>query len=253
MLSKKTFFATFSTLGFVIKIVSEFIHEVCGHGVFVLLFGGKIRSVYISVLWPYELSYIKWSLPNDVGSVQMAWLYGGGIFACLLTSFVIQFILFWKKKVLWFWSIMLFWLAFWTLLNSTGYLIIGGLVPFGDVEELISLGVFTAYSSLLCGLLLFAAGFIALSWILRKVFKEVYSLKKASFAVSLFWFIIPLLVIMIIVSPERDLGWSYLPFSFIPFFMSIALEYFLSKQEVYKNPNEISQQQSCNQSSCYEY
>jgi len=242
LLSKKTFFATFLTLGFVIKIVSEFIHEVCGHGVFVLLFGGKIRSVYISVLWPYELSYIKWSLPNDVGSVQMAWLYGGGIFACLLTSFVIQFILFWKKKFTWPWTMALFWLAFWTLLNSAGYLIIGGLVPFGDIAKLISLGVFTAYSSLLCGLFLFAAGFISFSWILRKVFMKVYSLKKASFAVSLFWLIIPLLVIMIIVSPERGLGWSYLPLSFIPFFLSIALEYslFLSKQEAYENPNEIS-------------
>jgi len=71
---------------------------------------------------------------------------------------------------------------------------------------------------------------------------KVYSLKKASFAVSLFWLIIPLLVIMIIVSPERGLGWSYLPLSFIPFFLSIALEYslFLSKQEAYENPNEIS-------------
>ncbi|MDQ7032992.1 MAG: hypothetical protein Q9M37_09820, partial [Desulfonauticus sp.] len=164
---------------------------------------------------------------NDVSAAQIVWVHGGGILVCLLTSFIVQMILFWKKKITWPWAITLFWLAFWTFLNSTGYLIISGLVPFGDVEELISLGVFTIYFSLFSGFFLFALGFVGLSWILRKVLMEVYSPKKASLGVSLFWFIIPILVAVIIISPKRNLGWSYFPFSFIPALLSIALEYFL--------------------------
>jgi len=44
--------------GFVMKILSEVVHEVFGHGLFVLLFGGEITGLRISVLWPYELSRI---------------------------------------------------------------------------------------------------------------------------------------------------------------------------------------------------
>ncbi|HDD70233.1 MAG TPA: hypothetical protein ENG19_03790 [Candidatus Bathyarchaeota archaeon] len=60
---------------------------------------------------------------------------------------------------------------------------------------------------------------------------EIYPLRKASFGVSLFWLIIPLLVTVMMLSPERSLAWSYLPLSFIPALLSIALEYllFLSK------------------------
>ena len=69
-----------------------------------------------------------------------------------------------------------FWLAFWTLINSTGYLIIGGLTSFGDVKELIALGVLTSLLSLAVGFITFVIGFIALSWILRKnIDRIVYS------------------------------------------------------------------------------
>ena len=52
------FFAEFLTTALVMKIMGEFVHEFMGHGLFVLLFGGRIIQVYLSILWPYELSYI---------------------------------------------------------------------------------------------------------------------------------------------------------------------------------------------------
>lgn len=146
MRDKKVFLASFIVLGFVMNIVAEFVHEVCGHGLFVLLFGGRITSVYISVSWPYELSRIGWSLPNIVTAVQMTWIYGGGILACLCVSFLAQAFLILKKKISWYFAITLFWLAFWTFISSTGYFIIGGLTPFGDIKELIRLGVFNSLS-----------------------------------------------------------------------------------------------------------
>jgi hypothetical protein len=95
----KAFLAVFVVVGFVMKMVAEFVHEVCGHGLFVLLFGGEITGVYISVLWPYEFSYISWNL-----TAQMAWVYAGGILVCLCVSFLTQAFLIVKKKMPWYCS-----------------------------------------------------------------------------------------------------------------------------------------------------
>ena len=233
----------FVILCFVTKIFSEFLHEVCGHGLFVLLFGGTINSVYINLLWPYGFSYTYWSFTGEISFLQMALIYVGGILTGLCVSFIIQTVLLWKKRIGWYWTISLFWLAFWTFISSAGYLVIGGITCFGDVKELIALGVLSRYSSLFIGLLSFAIGFVMLSWILRKTFMEVCSFKKATLGVSLFWLIIPTLVVIIILSPELSLGWDYFPLSFIPTFLSVVLErvLFLSKQKADKNPSEISE------------
>jgi hypothetical protein len=223
---RKTFLAVFVVAGFVMKMAAEFVHEICGHGIFVLLFGGTINSVYISVSWPYEYSYIDWSLPNNINSAQMALIYAGGILVCLFVSFLTQAFLFVKKKTPWYLALTLFWLAFWTFTNSTGYLIIGGLTPFRDAKELIALGVLTGPLSLLIGLAFFAIGFVALSWILRKILNELFASKRASLGVSLFWLIIPVLVLVMLANPERGLQVAYLPLTFIPTLISFVRVFF---------------------------
>ena len=242
MQNKNLFFITFLTTCFVAKIAAEFVHEVCGHGFFVLLFGGTIRTIYISILWPYEMSYISWSLPSGVTSEQMAWIYGGGILACLCISFLIQAFLLVKKGIPWHFALTLFWLAFWAFINSTGYLIIGGLTPFGDIRELIRLEVLTNTLSLMIGFIIFIVGFVALSWILRKILAEIFPLKKASLGLVLFWLIIPTLVLVMLVSPERGLQVAYFPLAFIPVLLSFVIEYFLvlSKQKANANPDDVA-------------
>lgn len=243
MRDKRIFLASFIVLGFVMKIVAEFVHEVCGHGLFVLLFGGEITSVYISASWPYELSRIGWSLPNTVTAVQMAWIYGGGMLACLCVSFLIQVFLILKKKISWYFTLTLFWLAFWTLINSTGYLLIGGLTPFGDIHELIKLGVLTKPLSLALGVILFIAGFVVLSWILREVLVGEFHRKKASLGVTLFWLILPVLGAVMLASPERSFQVAYLLLMFIPSLLSFIVEHLiLSKQEAYAGPDNIAEE-----------
>jgi len=51
-------------------------------------------------------------------------------------------------------------------LNGCGYLILGGIKPFGDIEQLIKLGYVTQQISLVLGLLLFTIG----CYILSKIF-----------------------------------------------------------------------------------
>ncbi|MDH5460038.1 MAG: hypothetical protein OEW71_03270 [Candidatus Bathyarchaeota archaeon] len=244
MRDKKVFLASFIVLGFVMKIIAEFVHEVCGHGLFVLLFGGEITSVHISVLWPYELSSIKLPPPNIFTSTQWAWIYGGGILACLCVSFLAQAFLILKKKISWYFAITLFWLAFWTLINSTGYFIIGGLLPFGDIRELIRLGVLTAFPSLVMGFIMFVIGFVALSWILRKTLIGMFHPEKASLGVTLFWLIIPVLGAVMLASPERNFQVAYFPLMFIPSLLSFILEYFLvlSKQKAYADPDNVAEE-----------
>jgi hypothetical protein len=240
---KKEFFLTFLAAGFLMKIIAEIVHEIFGHGLFVLLFGGEIVNVYISFLWPYELSYINWYLPNTVTHLQLAWIYAGGIVVCLFMSFLVQTFLLLKKKSDWHIALTLFWLAFWTLANSTGYLIIGGLTPFGDVYELIKLEVLTSTISLVTGLMAFIIGFIALSWILRKILRKKFSPHMASLGVVLFWFIIPVLGIIMSISPERNLPIAYIPLMCFPIVFSFFIEYSLvsSKQEVDKNPYDVAE------------
>lgn len=232
-------------VGFVMKIVSELVHEVGGHGLFVLLFRGEITGLYISALWPYDFSRIVWSFPNGVSSAQMVWVYAGGILVCLCASFLAQAFLFLKKRMPWYFALTLFWFGFWTFVNATGYLLIGGLAPFGDIEKLIALGVLTSMLSFFIGIITFSIGFFALSWILRKILVKMLLPKKASFGVNIFWLIIPLLVVVMLANPERGLHVAYLPLSFIPVLLSFVIEYFLflPKQGADTNPDNIAEEQ----------
>jgi len=242
LLNKKVFLATFIAVVFLTKVASEVVHEVFGHGLFILLFGGKITGLYISVLWPYDFSYIGQDMPSTVDSFQWAWVLAGGIFMCLCLSFMTQAFLLVKKKVQWHLAVALFCFAFWTLVNSTGYLIIGGLTPFGDVLELIRLGVLTKGLSLVLGLTAFALGFAILSRVLGRILPEVFSPRKARYGVAVFWLLIPLLVIVMLANPEHRLEVSYLPLTFIPALLSFAMDklLFLPKQKSKEDPNDVA-------------
>lgn len=214
------FLATFLFLAFVMKIIGEFVHEVMGHGFFVLLFGGKIVRVYISLLWPYELSYIGWN--GNFETWQMPWIDGGGILICLIVSFVLQTLLLLGIVRDWRFLTPLFWLSFWTFLNPTGYLIMGGIKPFGDIAALIREGVLTQGTSVVMGLLIFLAAFFSLSKIFRDLLLSVSIIKgnrDLQIALSLFWLLIPLMTVMMLIGLRQSL--FYLPVSFIPVILAL--------------------------------
>jgi len=171
------FLAEFLLIAFIMKVTGEFIHEVIGHGLFVLLFGGRIIQVYLSILWPYELSYIRWS--GDFENWQIVWIEGGGILVCMAVSIVLQILLLLDVAKHQRLSILLFWLAFWTFLNPAGYLVLGGINPFGDIAALIARGVLTRTSSILLGLVIFLGSFISISRSLCNILHKADLLKES--------------------------------------------------------------------------
>ena len=220
MNGRAKFLSVFLFLAFAMKVVGEIVHEVMGHGFFVLLFGGEIVRVHISLLWPYDFSSIGWK--GNFQTWQLPWIDGGGILVCLIVSCVLQTILFLRIVNDWRFSSTLFWLSFWTFLNPTGYLILGGISPFGDVAALIAEGGLTQVSSLVIGLIIFLIAFFSLSKIFRDLLLSVdiiRDIRDLRISLSLFWFQIPLTTAIMLIGRGQPL--FYLPVSFIPVMLAL--------------------------------
>lgn len=137
--------AFFIVAGLLMKVAAEVMHEVGGHGLYVLLFGGRILGVHISLLWPFQTSYIRWSHPS-LGPLERGLIVGGGILNCLIVSFALQLFLLLRPQP-WRLAFPLLWFSYWNYISSTGYLISWGYGPYGDVLELINMGILTRFSS----------------------------------------------------------------------------------------------------------
>lgn len=191
------FLAVFLSSALVMKAVGELVHELMGHGLFVLIFGGRITRVHISLLWPYELSHIWFSGSFDVG--QLIWIHGGGILVCLAASSMLQALLLVGRVTDWRLGILLFWLSFWTFINPSGYLIVGGVRPFGDVERLIDYGVLSQATSMALGMVVFLSSFLSLSRIFRDLLIDTGltgSEREMRIYLATLWLIVPLVTVM---------------------------------------------------------
>lgn len=221
----------FIVLGFVMKVVGEVVHEVLGHGFYVQLFGGTIRRVHISPLWPLRTSYIWWSAPG-LSPTQEALVVGGGVLNCLVLSFILQAILLLRPQP-WRYATPMLWLAFWFYLSSTGYLMVGALRPFGDVAQLISMDILTPTSSLALGLALFTVGFISLSTILRRALLTVVSEVAAGRWVAFFWLTVPLALTAAAFNPQYHASPVLILVGFLPAVVWLLWEKLSKMRHIY--------------------
>jgi len=228
MVSRAAFLAFLLLSAFVMKAVGEFIHEVLGHCLFVKLFGGYVIRVYIAMLWPYELSEVVYGSPQSgFQTWQSALITASGIVVCVLASLILQGLLLLNKVKATSSSSILFWLSFWTSISPAGYLIIGGIRPFGDVQQLIELRVLTQTSALLIGLIVFSVSFFSL----LRVFKEILlgaklfqSIKSMRVSVAILWLSIPVLATMAMVGLHMPFSFAWLlPISIIPSIVAYAI------------------------------
>ena len=189
------FLLTFLFLGFMMKVVSEFIHEM-GHASFVLIFGGRVMGMSISVEWPFTLSHTRWELQNPT-DIQIALISVAGIIFDVFTSLAGQTILRTRKKIRPVLAIALFWLSFWSYLSSVVYLVMGAFYPFGDVLDLI--GAIPVPQLLIgtIGVVLLISFTYSLSLILKGIFSCVLGLVNTSEMVSYFWAILHMFFVSI--------------------------------------------------------
>jgi hypothetical protein len=203
---QNSFFVLFFFTAFLTKIAGEFVHELMGHGIFILLFGGEIVKVHISLLWPYDFSSIWWS--GNFETWQMALTTAGGIIVSLLVSFLFQALLLLRRIKDWRLLTVSFWFSFWTFLNPTGYLVVGGIRPLGDVAALISQGALTQTTSLLMGVMIFAIAFFSISKILADLLINTAAIRKAKSlhsALGLFWLTIPIATLLMCIGTRQPL------------------------------------------------
>jgi len=190
------FLLTFLFLGFMMKIVSEFIHEM-GHASFVLIFGGSVTGMSISVEWPFTLSHTRWELQNPT-DIQIALISVAGIVFDVITTVLGQALLISRKKISQFSAVALFWLSFWTYLSSVVYLVMGAFHPFGDILALTKVIEIPRLWIGAIGIVLLISNTYSLSMILKEIFSRVLQTNKASEMVSYFWALLHLFFVLII-------------------------------------------------------
>lgn len=189
------FLLTFLFLGFVMKIVSEFIHEM-GHAAFVLIFGGTVTGISISVEWPFTLSHTRWKLQNPT-DIQIALISVAGIVFDVTITVLGQALLITRKKISQFSAVALFWLSFWPYLGSVVYLVMGAFYPFGDILALTNVMEIPRLWIGAIGILLLITCTYSLSMILRGIFSRVLQTTMASEMVSYFWVLLHLFFVSI--------------------------------------------------------
>lgn len=189
------FLLTFLFLGFMMKVVSEFIHEM-GHATFVLLFGGKLTGMSISVEWPFTMSHTTWEMQNS-SNFKIGLISIGGILFDVITTVLGQAVLISRKKMNQFSAVALFWLSFWPYLGSVVYLVMGAFYPFGDVLALTNVMETPRLWIGVIGIVLLISNTYSLSMILREIFSRVLQTTKASEMVSYFWALLHLFFVSI--------------------------------------------------------
>jgi len=191
------FLLAFIFLGFVMKVAGEIIHEM-GHAFFVLLLGGKILGINISVEWPFARSYTTWKLV-DPTSAQLALIAVAGILFDTLTTVAGQFLLIRRQRSDMVYTLSLFWLSFWSYLNSVVYLVMSAFHPFGDILNLLNAIQVSRLWMGTLGVILLVVYTYSLSIILKDIFVRLLGLVHASEMVSIFWALLHLFFVSITV------------------------------------------------------
>jgi len=189
------FLLTFLFLGFMMKVLSEFIHEM-GHATFVLILGGKLTGMSISVEWPFTMSHTTWEMQNS-SNFQIGLISIGGILFDVMTTVLGQALLISRKKMNQFSALALFWLSFWPYLGSVVYLVMGAFYPFGDILALTNVIEIPRLWIGTLGIMLLITCTYSLSLILREIFSRVLQTTKASEMVSYFWALLHLFFVSI--------------------------------------------------------
>lgn len=219
---------------FLAKIVVEILHE-GGHFLVVFLTAGRVEEVYISLLWPYESSYV---IANVKGFLANLLFAVAGITVVILFCFIVAFIVMPKirsidRKFLVIIYPFLVWFSFWGFLNALGYMVLGAFKPFGDIKAIISMLKISPMSFLSLAIILAVPLIIRISDENAQMMNMLFpSLADKKWVGPLIWiFAIPVTLVVLIPGSSYNFNGNFVFFlllllmSFLPFLFSIMVFY----------------------------
>jgi hypothetical protein len=242
------FFLSITIIAFLAKYASEWTHEFLGHCGFGLLVGGVPIDFYVSFFWPIEFGYARVSVNGDISRVVMLI---GGITSCFIAATLSNlYLYFWTKKryskekslsigkLLVFHVI--FWYGFWAFVNAVGYLIIGGISNFGDVGQISNITDIPGWIFSLIGAIAFFGFYYLISNNVYLIFQQIFPNRSIKTILSIFWLILPLLLIFLMLNPDiRNFisWWMIIVTVGLMFIPSLIMYFFYQK---YGFPSYIS-------------
>ncbi len=240
------FLISFTVISFLMKFLSEFTHEYLGHCCIGALVGGIVHGYYVSWIWPLEFGYAYVSFFGSVEPLPRILMYSGGIITCLTAAFLSQGIIMLigsKKKrnsyALLIPFNLLFWYGFWAFMNSVGYLLVGGLINFGDIHQISNFSGIPNTMFLIPGFISFFLLYYLISNNFNYLFRGFIKI-DTKWMLALFWLIIPIVYIFFIINPAISMNIVFIaisfPLMFIPSIISIFLSrYFIKSKEMVRD------------------
>jgi hypothetical protein len=218
------------------KYISEFTHEILGHGGFGFLLGGTLVNYYISWIWPLEFGYAFVNLPLGSSSTLRAIVASGGIISCAIGALISHIIIysFNKKReirnsYLFILFHFIFWYGVWGFMNSAGYLLVGALLNFGDIGQIVLL---TGINNIF----FISIGFIELFILYFFISINTYTLfgpllhLKQKWIIFGIWLLIPIVYLLFIFNPMITISFHLsiflLPVMFIPSIFTLFIPRF---------------------------
>ena len=235
------FLVSFTIISFFMKYLSEWTHEYLGHCIIGSLVGGIVNSYYVSWIWPLEFGYAFVSFFGSIEPLPRIFMYSGGIITCSTAAFLSQGIIALvgrKNKFKLNWYLipfnLLFWYGFWAFMNSVGYLLVGGLINFGDIYYISAISGISHLIFLIPGFLAFIVLFYLISKNFYKLFKDFMKI-DGRWILTLFWLIIPIVYLFFIINPAITMTIALIiisfPLMFIPSISSIFLAKYMIKNK----------------------
>jgi hypothetical protein len=215
------------------KFVSEWTHEFLGHCGIGFLVGGQPTSYYVSWIWPLEFGYAFVSFPIGASDLSRALMAGGGIIACLIAGISCHITIYYigrkrviKSNIVFMILHILFWYGFWAFMNSTGYLLVGSLLNFGDIRLITIYMNISNLVFLIPGFLALVVFYYLISSNFNFLFKPFSSLKP-KWKLFIFWLLLPFIFILFSLNPSitisLNLFFIVFPLMFIPSIISLLV------------------------------
>jgi len=215
------------------KFVSEWTHEFLGHLGIGFLVGGQPISYYVSWIWPLEFGYAVVSFPIGTSNIARALMAGGGILTCLIAAISCHIAIYYigRKRAIKSGKVfillhVLFWYGFWAFMNSTGYLLIGSFLNFGDIRLI---NIYTGISNwvfLIPGFIALIVCYFLISFNFNFLFKPIIRLKP-KWTLFIFWLFLPLIFITFTLNPDIIISFNLFiiifPLMFIPSIISLMI------------------------------